>query len=140
MADRAANLAFAALFASPVVVARVLRPSAEGVGTHQQLGLPPCTFLWATGFPCPFCGMTTSWAHAARFDVIGSIRTQPMGFVLFAVAVGLALLLLLRAAKGTPRFDPQRFLSSIPSNAWWGSLAALLLAWAYKTALVLASA
>lgn len=134
------NLGFALMASSPLALARMLRPSAEGVGTHQQLGLPPCTFLWVTGIPCPFCGMTTSWSHAARFDVIGSLSTQPMGFVLFAVTTALALSLLLRVATGAARFDPQRFLSSLPARAWWGGLAALLVAWGYKTALVLAAA
>ena len=32
------------------------------MGTHQQLGLPPCNFVTLTGYPCPACGMTTSFA------------------------------------------------------------------------------
>src|SRR5687768_6027839 len=81
--DRAMNFAWSALFAAPLVLAAILTPSERGVGTHRQLGLPECTFLWVTGFPCPFCGMTTSWTHAAHGDVLRSITTQPMGFVFF---------------------------------------------------------
>jgi hypothetical protein len=28
-------------------------PSRDHLGTHRQLGLPPCGFLATTGFPCP---------------------------------------------------------------------------------------
>src|SRR5262249_7596623 len=38
-----------ALFAT----AAHIHPGHQLVGTHQQLGLPPCGFLLVTGFPCP---------------------------------------------------------------------------------------
>ena len=134
--DRAANAAWGALFAAPLVLARMLKPSAEGMGTHRQLGLPPCTFLWMTGFPCPFCGMTTSWSHAAHGDVITSIRTQPMGFVLFLIAALLAVRTLASAATGGERFRLERVVTRVPKAAWWSGLAALCVAWIYKSALV----
>ena len=43
-----------------LVVAALLTPRASGQGTHQQLGLPACSFLVQTGYPCPSCGLTTS--------------------------------------------------------------------------------
>src|SRR5690606_33691507 len=42
-----------------------LTPAAAGHGTHGQLGLPPCGWVLAMGRPCPSCGMTTAFAHAA---------------------------------------------------------------------------
>src|SRR5712691_11955934 len=30
--------------------------------THLQLGLPRCAFYEKTGYPCPSCGFTTSFA------------------------------------------------------------------------------
>ncbi|NBO19844.1 MAG: DUF2752 domain-containing protein, partial [Proteobacteria bacterium] len=42
---------------------RWLTPDARGLGTHEQLGLPPCGFYLWYGLPCPSCGMTTSWPH-----------------------------------------------------------------------------
>jgi hypothetical protein len=49
-----------------LAVAACLRPSALGYGTHQQLGLPPCTSVALFGRRCPSCGMTTSWAYLLR--------------------------------------------------------------------------
>ena len=49
------------------------------MGTHQQLGLPPCTFYKLTGKPCPSCGMTTSFALLVRGDVWNSLRANAAG-------------------------------------------------------------
>ena len=48
-------------------IAAGLEASDEGIGTHTQLGMPPCMFREATGYPCMTCGMTTSFSHAAAF-------------------------------------------------------------------------
>jgi hypothetical protein len=70
-------------------LARWLTPSPDGVGTHEQLGLPPCGVLAWLGVPCPACGLTTSFAHLARFDLIAGLRAQPLGFPLFALTLAL---------------------------------------------------
>ena len=59
------------------------------MATHQQLGLPPCTFLEVTGVPCPACGMTTSFALLVRGDVMNSLRANWVGTLLagFCLAV-----------------------------------------------------
>lgn len=54
-------------------------------GTHQQLGLPPCTFKVLTKLPCPSCGMTTSFALLVRGDLWNALQAN-------AVGVGLAVL------------------------------------------------
>ncbi len=43
-----------------------LQPNPSGFGTHQQLGLPPCTFQFWFDIPCPSCGGTTAFAHFVR--------------------------------------------------------------------------
>lgn len=70
-----------------LLVGRLLQPASAGVGTHEQLGLPPCAFLHFTGIPCPGCGLTTSVAHAAHLHFYESVVTQPFGFVVFLLAV-----------------------------------------------------
>src|SRR5581483_2789888 len=68
-----------------LAVAHSLHPSERGFGTHEQLGLPPCIFLQLTGIPCPSCGLTTSFAHAAHLHWLASFTTQPFGFVAFCL-------------------------------------------------------
>jgi hypothetical protein len=51
-------------------------------GTHQRLGLPPCTFKETTGIPCPSCGMTSSFALLIRGDVWHSLRANFAGTLL----------------------------------------------------------
>lgn len=52
------------------------------MGTHRQIGLPPCTFHEVTGYPCPSCGMTTSFALLAHGDVTNSLRANAVGTLL----------------------------------------------------------
>lgn len=57
--------------------------------THLQIGLPPCTFRYLTGVPCPSCGMTTSFALLMRADLENSLRANAVGTLLavFCLAV-----------------------------------------------------
>jgi len=76
---RALLIAWSLAVAGGLVVAYRLEPDPRGFGTHQRLGLPPCTIRAVFGIPCPSCGMTTSfanvtkghWREAARANVAG---------------------------------------------------------------------
>ena len=68
--------------AAVLLVAYLLQPSAAGHGTHTQMGLPPCGFLTTTGLPCISCGMTTSFSHAAKGNLLAALATQPAGALL----------------------------------------------------------
>ena len=59
------------------------------MATHQQLGLPPCTFLEVTGVPCPACGMTTSFSLLIRGDVMNSLRANWVGTLLASFCLAL---------------------------------------------------
>jgi hypothetical protein len=85
--DRLGYLIFVLVSVSLLAIARLLRPSSRGVGTHEQLGLPPCLFLHLTGIPCPNCGLTTSFAYAARFEFFSSLITQPFGLIAFFLTI-----------------------------------------------------
>jgi hypothetical protein len=83
-----------------LVLANRLRPDPRGLGTHQQLGLPPCSLWVVTGVRCPACGMTTSWAYATRGQLRDALRTHVGGTILaFATAV-CAVSALAIAARG----------------------------------------
>ena len=72
-------------------IARWLAPSPAGVGTHQQLGLAPCTLLTLTGWPCPMCGMTTTFSLMAHGRPIEALWNQPFGVVLCGATLALAV-------------------------------------------------
>ncbi|MFN7172117.1 MAG: DUF2752 domain-containing protein [Fimbriimonadaceae bacterium] len=65
------------------VIGVLLRPSAEGFGTHRQLGLPPCGSIVMFGRPCPTCGMTTSISSLLKFDLTASLSAHPMGWMIY---------------------------------------------------------
>lgn len=72
-------------------VASFLQPSPTGLGTHGQLNMPACTWIAVMDVPCPTCGMTTAFAHAADGHLLASLQTQPLGFLL-AITTAIALL------------------------------------------------
>jgi len=73
-------------------LAAMLTPRAEGIGTHRQLGLPPCQFEQVTGMPCATCGCTTSFSHAANGSLLDAFITQPFG-ALLAVLTAMTVLI-----------------------------------------------
>ncbi|HKX27228.1 MAG TPA: DUF2752 domain-containing protein [Blastocatellia bacterium] len=87
--DQVVYLSLSVMAGLLLAVARMLQPSSRGVGTHEQLGLPPCPFLHFTGIPCPSCGLTTSFAYAARFNFSAALTTQPFGLIAFFLTVSI---------------------------------------------------
>ena len=86
--DRQARLIAIAIAAGTSVlfaVAWCLEPDNRGYGTHQQLGLPECQFLRLTGWKCPQCGMSTSFAHIVRGQAVQAWRSNPCGPILAVV-------------------------------------------------------
>lgn len=99
--ERVASLVVAGVAAAILLIAARLEPAAHGMGTHQQLGLPACTWPVALQIPCPSCGMTTAFAHAARGDLLSSFTSQPFG-ALLALATAVAVVAgVFAAATGT---------------------------------------
>ncbi|HVA51097.1 MAG TPA: DUF2752 domain-containing protein [Pirellulales bacterium] len=115
---------------APLALAGWLRPDPNGFGTHRQLGLPPCTFVWLFGVRCPSCGMTTSWSHAVRGEWIQALGSNVGGTLLAAAAMIAAPWLLISAARG-------RWLLGRPGHRALAVLAAVLIAvtlldWIYR--------
>ncbi len=100
--DRIAYLIAAGLGIVVLVTARLLNPAASGVGTHEQLGLPPCSFHAMTGHGCAGCGLTTSFAHIARGQIGAAIDANPAALLLFALTSISIPFLLYRAARPVP--------------------------------------
>lgn len=49
------------------------------------LPLKHCTFLWLTGYPCPFCGFTRSFRAIAHGDWVYAIQNCPLACLLYIV-------------------------------------------------------
>lgn len=83
-----------------LLLARWLRPAAEGFGTHQQLGLPPCTMVLMFGKRCPTCGITTSWAYSTRGSIWNALRASVSGTFLAGLAAVAVPWLMVSAWRG----------------------------------------
>ena len=95
-----------------LVVAGRLEPSSSGLGTQQQLGLPPCTMLVILGVRCPSCGMTTSWAYFARGEFVESATANLGGFLLAIYSLAFAYFCILFAFQGRmPSYAAQKWLA-----------------------------
>ena len=113
-----------------LVLAALLKPAAAGMGTHQQLGLPPCGWLAATGYPCPTCGMTTAFANAAHASPRASILAQPFGAA-FALATAVFFWGTLHVAVFGSQLG-RVFERLLVPRCLWVVTACFLAAWAWK--------
>jgi hypothetical protein len=111
------------------VVAAGLRvePDARGFGSHRQLGLPACTLPDLTGYPCPTCGLTTSWAWMARGQVVQAVSAHLLGALLYAAA---AALLVWTVAASVMRRSPLGAMRILASFwVWMGVIALVYVSW-----------
>jgi hypothetical protein len=97
---RIALAALALVLLALLVTARTLTPDARGHGTHQQLGLPPCTFYVIFQRPCPACGMTTSWAWLLRGELGRALAANAGGTLLAGLSLVGGPWLLISAVRG----------------------------------------
>lgn len=127
---RLLSLGIALACLTVLTVAAYVQPNRAGLGSHSSLGLPQCGFLQTTNLPCPSCGMTTSFSHFVRGNVLASVYVQPMGAVLAAMACACVWAGLYIAFTGRPAF---RLLRLLPGRYYLMSLFGLALAaWAWK--------
>lgn len=112
---RATLLGIALFLTTGFMVARCLSPDSRGYGTHQQLGLPPCTMKLFFGVSCPGCGMTTCFAHFVRGQFVEAARANLAGVVLATVCLMLIPWSLFSARRGRLWWvsDPIAFTSAL---------------------------
>ncbi len=113
-----------------LVIAAVLSPDASGAGTHTQLGLPACSWIAAVDLPCPTCGYTTAFTHAAHGDLVGAFLTQPFAAMLAVFTAIIFLGSVIVLLTGAP-------LGGLAARYWttkwtWAVIGMVLLAWVYK--------
>jgi hypothetical protein len=100
LVQRLAMVAAGSVLVGLLVTAWRLTPNPYGMGTHQQLGLPPCTIVQWFDMPCPSCGMTTSWSHMMRGHVVASFQANAGGALLALVAIGCGPWLVVSGLRG----------------------------------------
>lgn len=120
--------------AAPLILGCLLVPRKSGYGTHEALGLAPCSFLIRTGYPCPTCGMTTSLAAMCRADVLGAFHAHPFGPLLWAGVAVAACAGALELAGG------RNVLCVFRLGPWWLVIlaAGTLVGWGLKVLIGLA--
>ena len=77
-------LVLLALLGVALVVTLVLvtDPDPRGFGTHEQLGMQPCSWPLVYGMPCPTCGVTTAASLVVHLRPVEALALQPFGAVL----------------------------------------------------------
>lgn len=132
MGRRLIAATLAAVSAVLLGVATWLHPASAGIGTHEELGLPECSWPTLMGIPCPTCGMTTAFSYAAHGQLEKSFITQPMGCVL---AVATAMMLLVSAyVLATGSRLGERLARLWTWRVGWSFVVAIAAAWVYKIA------
>ncbi len=128
---RLRGLAVAAPIMAIMAVAAWLHPDERGMRTHEQLHLSPCNFLVTTGWPCPTCGMTTSFSALAHGQMALAFRAHPFGPLLAAALMAVWALAMAELATG------RAFLTRLPWRWAWAiyGLACLAAGWGIKALL-----
>ena len=129
--DRVVSAAIILIAAAMVLLLLSVSPDDRGHGTHEQLGMSPCS--WAQGpdgFPCPTCGVTTAASHLVHLQPLQAVATQPFGAALALAGLALAVLAL-GCLVGRKSFLD--FLAWLPyGSIVVGFTVLLLLSWGYK--------
>jgi hypothetical protein len=129
--DRLAAVLVIAGAIATVTLLAATEPDPRGHGTHEQLGLMPCSWPGRFGMPCPTCGVTTAASHLVHFAPIDAFTTQPFGAALAASGILLAILALHDLLRGRPYLDRLARLPLVGITI--GAVATFLLAWLYTT-------
>ena len=127
----AAGLALAAV--AILVVAARLAPGDRRLGTHRQLGLPPCGFVTMTGFPCPTCGMTTAHAFMVHGRILDALRSHVAGSMMAVGMVGVLVIALCCAVTG--RYAAVNWYRVDPVRVVWIAALVLVGSWALNIVL-----
>ena len=123
---------------SILAIAVWLEPAAQaGHGTHTQLGLGGCTVLSLTGYPCPMCGMTTTFSLMAELRILEALWNQPFGVVLFLGTLFVFSLALVELVVPSDRWR-RLWRSMLDVEGWLAGafIAGLAASWIWKVAIM----
>ncbi len=113
-----------------LVLAGSLTPDPRGYGTHEALGLAPCSMKQLTGVACPSCGMTTAFSLAAHGRLFDALATQPAGAIL---AMGCAMIVLACGYAAWRDTPIERYIAALlRPRLIVGLIGLVVVAWIYR--------
>lgn len=113
-----------------LVTGALITPSADGMGTHTQLGLASCGWYSSFQSPCPTCGMTTAVSLAAHGRIGASFVTQPMGCL---IAIGAACMVWVGLASAVMGWTLRPLMDrALSTRVVWVVAGLGAAAWIYK--------
>ncbi|MEZ6092683.1 MAG: DUF2752 domain-containing protein [Pirellulaceae bacterium] len=77
--------------------------------------MTPCTFKVLWRVPCPSCGMTTSWAHMARGQLIQAAQCNVGGVLLWGAACFTGIWMMVSGVRG-------RWFLGLPNGVFWAAI------------------
>ncbi len=90
------------------IVATMVLLAAALVDPERPLPIGVCLWKWATGRPCPTCGLTRAVCHAMRGEWATSLDFHPAGVLVVAGFAGWAVWSALEARRGLPLLETAR--------------------------------
>ncbi len=128
--DRIVALAVLAAGAAAALLLAQVPPDPRGYGTHELLGLRPCSWPARVGAPCPTCGVTTAACLLVHLQPLAAFAAQPFGAAL--AAAGLLAAVDAGRCLVTGRSFVERLARLPYGTIAVGAAALFLLAWLYK--------
>jgi hypothetical protein len=78
-----------------------------------------CLFNRATGYPCPFCGLSRSFLNIGHGDLREGALHHPLGIPAYLMTAGLALGTLARGRVRIPLNPPRMMMAASMLLAAW---------------------